>query len=41
LALATTEITQSIAYKSAIPTGAIRIAGIHLVVQGMNRINGR
>jgi hypothetical protein len=39
--LPTTERSQSIAYKSATPTGAITTAGIHLVVQGINKINGR
>jgi len=36
----TTERTQSITYKSAKPKGMITRAGIHLVVQGTNRING-
>lgn len=32
---------QSIACKSSTPNGAIKTAGIHLVVQGTNKINGR
>ena len=36
----TTETTQSITYKSAKPMGMITRTGIHLVVQGTNKING-
>jgi len=38
--LATTETTQSIAYKSAIPIGIMTRTGIHLVFQGISKING-
>jgi hypothetical protein len=36
----TAERTQSIAYKSPMPTGMMMRTGIHLVVQGTNKING-
>jgi len=36
----TTERIASITYKSAVPMGAIKMAGTHLVVQGTNKING-
>ena len=36
----TTERTQSIMYKSAMPIGIIRKAGTHLVVHGTNKISG-